>query len=292
MNTPFNNKGDQNQELELITLALDGDAKALGKLIDTHKDFVYNIVWRMVLNPMEAEDMTQDILIKVITKLSTFRGESRFSTWLYRIACNHVLSHQKTTMEKAILSFDEYGEQLDALGLAEYGQEAIPSPEEEMVIKDVMFGCTAGMLLCLDRMQRIVYILGDMFEVESGIGAELLMISADNFRQRLSRARKDLYSFMQNKCGLVNKDNPCRCQKKTKQFVELGWVNPDVLQFNANYQETIEAFVENSCDEMDSVLEKSYHQVFVQHPFQKRAHLSSRVKEVLNDTTFKRTFQL
>lgn len=292
MSTPFNVGYDQTQELELIALALDGDGKALEKLIQSHKDFVYNIVWRMVLNPQDAEDMTHDILIKVITKLSTFRGESRFSTWLYRIACNHVLSHQKTKMEEAIISFDEYGEQLDSLGLAEYGSHEYHTPEEEKVIKDVMFGCTAGMLLCLDRLQRIVYILGEMFEVESGIGAELLDMSADNFRQRLSRARKDLYSFMQNKCGLVNKDNPCRCHKKTRQFIDLGWVNPDNLQFNANHVQTIEEIAENSCDEMDSILEKSYHQVFVQHPFQERETLAQRVSDAINGEHFQSTFHL
>jgi hypothetical protein len=56
-------------------------------------------------------------------------------------------------------------------------------------------------------------------------------MSADNFRQSLSRARRDLYQFMHGQCGLVNPNNPCRCAKKTRGFIEAGHVDPDHLQF-------------------------------------------------------------
>ena len=61
------------------------------------------------------------------------------------------------------------------------------------------------------RQPRLVYVLGEIFGVTDAIGAELLEISRQNFRQKLSRARRDLHSFMQNQCGLVNTQNPCRC---------------------------------------------------------------------------------
>lgn len=56
--------------------------------------------------------------------------------------------------------------------------------------------CSTGLLLCLDREQRLVYILGEIFGVSARVGAELLEISPENFRQKLSRARRDLYQFM------------------------------------------------------------------------------------------------
>lgn len=71
-----------------------------------------------------------------------------------------------------------------------------------------------GMLLCLSREQRLVYVLGEIFEIESKSGYELLNLTPDNYRQILSRAIKDLYQFMNQKCGLINKKNPCRCPKK------------------------------------------------------------------------------
>ena len=75
------------------------------------------------------------------------------------------------------------------------------------------------MLLCLDREQRLIYVLGEIFGVTDTVGAELLDTSPDNFRQRLARARRDLHSFMNDKCGLVNQANPCRCARKTAGFI-------------------------------------------------------------------------
>jgi hypothetical protein len=94
-----------------------------------------------------------------------------------------------------------------------------------------MLACTSGMLLCLDREQRLTYILGAIFGVSDAVGADLLEITAENFRQRLTRARRDLRNFMNDKCGLVNKANPCRCAKKTRGFIREGHVDPDNLLF-------------------------------------------------------------
>ena len=66
-----------------------GSKEALELLITRHQRWIYNIALRMVFLPQDAEDATQEILIKLLTKLSTFRGESEFRTWLYRLAVNH-----------------------------------------------------------------------------------------------------------------------------------------------------------------------------------------------------------
>ncbi|MBI3753389.1 MAG: sigma-70 family RNA polymerase sigma factor, partial [Deltaproteobacteria bacterium] len=76
----------------LVESAQKGDRGALEKLIVRHQAWIYNIAMRMVLNPQIAEDVTQEVLIKVLTKLSTFQGRSNFRTWLYRIAANHVIN--------------------------------------------------------------------------------------------------------------------------------------------------------------------------------------------------------
>jgi hypothetical protein len=95
-----------------------------------------------------------------------------------------------------------------------------------------MLACTSGMLLCLDREQHSTYILGAIFAVSDAVGAEVLEISPENFRQRLTRARRDLRNFINDKCGLVNKSNPWRCAKKTRGFIQEGHVDPDNLLFS------------------------------------------------------------
>jgi DNA-directed RNA polymerase specialized sigma24 family protein len=92
LNPFFEVAGGDSTDVELVELAKAGNRTALEKLILRHQAWIYNIAIRMVFQPDDAEEVTQEVLVKVITKLSTFKGESKFRTWLYRIAANHVLN--------------------------------------------------------------------------------------------------------------------------------------------------------------------------------------------------------
>ena len=105
------------------------------------------------------------------------------------------------------------------------------SPDIKLLVTEAMIACTSGMLLCLDRQQRLAYILGEILRVTDTVAAEVLELTPENFRQRLARARRDLRNFMNDKCGLVNRANPCRCAKKTRGFIQAGHVDPDNLVF-------------------------------------------------------------
>src|SRR6266511_6155266 len=111
MFNPFNEVPESGAvDAELVEQARNGDRAALEKLILRHQAWVYNIAVRMVFRPHDAEEVTQEVLVKVITKLSTFKGESTFRTWLYRIAANHVLNMKRRGAETQTLSFERYGE--------------------------------------------------------------------------------------------------------------------------------------------------------------------------------------
>lgn len=88
-----------------------------------------------------------------------------------------------------------------------------------------------GMLLCLSREQRIVFILGEIFELPDTVGAAVLDITNDSFRQKLRRSRTQLYQFMQRNCGLVDPQNTCLCNRKLKSFIDAGIVDEKRLQF-------------------------------------------------------------
>src|SRR5438093_7312754 len=185
----------------------------------------------MLYVTQDAEDATEEVLIKLVTKLSTFEGRSSFRTWLYRIVVNHVLNMKRARAEAVEWTFARYGEALASAADMDLPDQASVPADVKLLIDEARIGCTSGMLLCLDREQRLVYVLGEIFGVTDAIGAELLETSRDNFRQKLSRARRDLHSFMQDQCGLVNKANPCRCAKKTQAFMKAGYVNPHNLLF-------------------------------------------------------------
>jgi hypothetical protein len=147
------------------------------------------------------------------------------------------------------------------------------------------------MLLCLSRDQRLIFILGEVFGIDHRLASDILEIGPDNFRQKLARARRDLYQFMNSKCGLVNKSNPCRCPKKTKALMQMGIVDPDHLRFNTHYVQRIEEVVPERAEKMLNTFE-GYQKLFGEHPFQMSAVSQRIVQDILNNDTIREIFHL
>jgi len=214
----------------LVVRARDGDRDALEAVVERIRHRIYNLALRMLWHPADAEDATQEILVRIVTRLGSFRGESAFTTWTYRVAANSLLTTRKRRAEREELTFERFAEQLDE-GLA----PAVPDPavevEHRLLVEEMKIGCTQGMLLCLDRDHRLAYILGDIFALNSTEAAEVAGVSPATFRKRLSRARARLHGFMERKCGLVNPANPCRCARRIDHAVTAGRIDPERLLF-------------------------------------------------------------
>ena len=215
---------------ELATQALKGDHRALEGLMDAIRDRIYNLSLRMLWHPADAEDATQEILIRIFTHLGTFRGDSSFVTWAYRIATNYLLTTRKRRMELMELSFEAFAEDLDR-GLAGASLAMAPQAEDNLLAEEVKIGCTHAMLLCLDRNHRMAYILGEILELTGEEAAFVLEISPEAFRKRISRARKAIADFMNRKCGIVNPTNPCRCARRIRYAKETGRLDEHQLLF-------------------------------------------------------------
>jgi RNA polymerase sigma factor (sigma-70 family) len=185
---PLNDAAETDpDDVQLVRRIRDGDRDALEALVIRHQDWIYNIVLRMVYHPQDAQDATQEVLLKLLTKLSTFEGRSSFRAWLYRIVVNQVLNMKRARGEAAEWDFATYGRGLDSAPDADLPDPRSVPVDVQLVVDEARIGCSSGMLLCLDREQRLVYILGEIFGVSDAIGSELLDISRDNFRQKLSR---------------------------------------------------------------------------------------------------------
>ena len=203
----------QTEDSVLIEHSLLGSKQALECLIKKHQDWIYNTALSFVADRDEAADLTQEVLIKIVTKLDSFKQNSNFKTWVYRIVKNHFLNMKRSKHELNTPTFDKFGQGLDQLPnepLSNYDDG-----ESKLIIKEAKISCMKAMLVCLNREQRLIYIIGELFEFNDTIGSEIMEISKPNFRVKLHRAKKQLYNFMDYKCGLVNKNNPCRCARKT-----------------------------------------------------------------------------
>jgi len=198
---------------QLVRQAKNGDRRALETIVDRIQDRIYGMALRMLGQPADAEDETQEILIKTITHLSSFREECAFTSWVYRIACNHLLSTRKRNTERMSVTF----ELLEELITDEPTNDCLSScsePERAFLIEEAKLDCLQGILICLDKEVRIAFILGIVFGVTSEEGAYILDITPEAFRKRVSRARASLREFMLKHCGLVNENNACRCEKR------------------------------------------------------------------------------
>jgi RNA polymerase sigma factor (sigma-70 family) len=279
MENPFASQYLDELDSDLVTRSIEGDKSALHSLILRHQIFVYNLALKMTRSVEDAEDLTQEVFIKAMTSLVKFKGNSRFRTWLYRIAVNHFLNTRKRKTEIEIVEFESFFNEIDeipSLDLSDHERS-----EYSETIEDLKIRCTSGMLMCLDRVQRIIYILGELFDIDHNLGAEIMDITPGNFRIKLMRARKDLYSWMNKRCGLVNQNNPCRCTKKTRSYIESGQVDQANLRFNNRFAQKIYELSQKNAGTFVETVEDLHKKVFLDHPLQQSS--SKIVEEIFGN---------
>jgi RNA polymerase sigma factor (sigma-70 family) len=257
----------------LISEAVDGNRKSLETLVKRHQQYIYNISLRMFLNPDDALDATQEVLIKVVTSLKTFAGHSQFRTWLYRIVVNHFLNTSARQTETIWVRRQE--------AAVERIADASEQDVSEAEIEEVRLLCSTAMLLCLTREQRLIYVIGEIFGADHQLGAALFDTSAGNYRVKLHRAKTDLLNFVSGKCGLVDARNPCRCPKKARQMVAQGIVDGETMRFNCNYTQKISQLVVSRKNDVSDEIQLTMLDLFRDSPFQIRNELDSLLADII-----------
>ena len=224
----------QNTLNALVRDAQEGSTFALEGVVEGIQDLVHHLAMRILVNPADAQDATQEILIRVVTQLSTFRGESAFTTWVYRVATNYLLTCKKVLNRK--LSFEVFGADL------EVGLVPDPSPDmgDSIMLNELRIFCTMAMLLCLDINHRLAYVLGDILELEQNEAAAILGVTNANFRKRLSRARADVFTFTTQACGLANVGAKCFCSRRLPAATAHGCVAPGTVVYSTPDAPTFE----------------------------------------------------
>ena len=218
-------------ELEVLAeRARAGNRESLEQLVEQIQGPVYNLALRLLWHTEDARDATQDILIRVITHLGSFRGDSRVQTWVYRVAVNYLITARQSRIEAQGYTFDRFANDLHD-GLAEMEAEEEWPADKALLLEEVKVGCMHGLLTCLDRPVRLAYILGEILEMDGVEAASILSISPTAFRKRLSRAREAVMKFTRAHCGLVDPTNACRCSRRLPRAQALKRVDADALLF-------------------------------------------------------------
>jgi RNA polymerase sigma factor (sigma-70 family) len=173
-----------------ITKIIKGDTQSFAVLVDRYKDLVFTLALRMLKNKEEAEDVSQDIFIKVYKSLSKFKGDSKFSTWIYRITYNSCLDTlKKYKQEYQIVPIDDYtGRQVIIL---ENAFDALAEKEQKQAIED-----------CLHRLPNEDSFLLTLYYFEEQSLDEIskiLGLTANNVKVKLFRSRKKLTSILKER---------------------------------------------------------------------------------------------
>lgn len=178
-------------DLQLIERAQRGDEAAFAALFDAHKRRVYSLCLRMVGDPSEAEDLSQEAFLQLFRKIGTFRGESAFSTWLHRLVVNVVLMHlRKRGLQE--ISLDDVDNSQDEPIKREYGDNdrRLMGSVDRITLNRAIADLPPG--------YRAVFILHDVEGYEHNEIADIMSYSIGNSKSQLHKARLKLREWLRD----------------------------------------------------------------------------------------------
>lgn len=215
---------------DLAVAAANGDRDALERPCRALQHPMYRLALRMLGHKPDAEDATQEVLVRIVTNLGSFQGRSKFTTWAYTVAVRQLLRTRKRTVEASVVSAERFGQVIDE-GIAPSDFTAESEAEANLLCGEIRIACTYGMLLCLGREVRVAYILADMVGFTDKEGASICGTTPATFRQRVSRARRTMRTIIEGRCGLVDERNRCRCSRQVEASIDMGILDRGGLMY-------------------------------------------------------------
>lgn len=179
--------GQTSSEMEIVRVAQTGDIEALTWLYDKYRRRIFNLCLRMIRDHADAEDLTQDVFVQLFRKISTFREQSAFSTWLHRLAVNMVLMEIRSRKTQRYSLIPLEGNAEDDESMHELlGREDLDlrSSLDRMTLQAALEDLPPG--------YRLVFLLHDVHGYEHQEIAEILSCSVGNCKSQLHKARLKL----------------------------------------------------------------------------------------------------
>ncbi|MBR1841850.1 MAG: sigma-70 family RNA polymerase sigma factor [Oscillospiraceae bacterium] len=181
----------QEEELRLVKRAAEGDEGAFEKLVIENEKLIYNVALKITGNPDDAEDVAQEAFIKAYRNLGSFRGESRFSGWLYRLCYNAAMDHIRKTRDpnlRSLTNDDGSDAELDVADPAPTPEESAERKETQRIVREAVNQ--------LDDDKREILIMREFSGMSYTAIAEALGIEEGTVKSRISRARASLAEIL------------------------------------------------------------------------------------------------
>lgn len=183
---------------ELVGRAIGGDEPAFETLVERHQHRAYGLARRLVGSESDAQDVLQEAFLSVHRKLASFRGASRFSTWLYRVVTNAALMHLRARARRRVEPLDGFLPRFDSDGrhVGEPAELESAAHAAERLDRQALAEKAQVGLERLPEIYRTAFVLRDLEELPTAEVAELLGVGQDVVRQRVHRARLMLRGYL------------------------------------------------------------------------------------------------
>lgn len=261
-------------EKEIIERAMQKDLDAQEEIIRSIHDLIFNLSLRMLGDVEDAKDATQDILLRVLENLPTFRYESKLSTWAYRVAINYLLRTREKRSRYEGISFEIYAMDL----VPEHFDVPYESNHEDALLTEELKNtCSNVMLQCLDERSRCVYVLGTMFHLDAKRGAEIMEITPENYRQILSRAKKKMREFLKSYCM---EEGNCSCFRRIGHAIRTHRLDPHNCHY-ATLKQLPKEVLSAHTERMEQLETES--DMFSQMPYYQSEDVLQRVLQKLQE---------
>jgi RNA polymerase sigma-70 factor (ECF subfamily) len=218
-------------ELKLVERAQQGDRAAFGSLVEPWRKPLFGYIYRMVTLRQDAEDLLQDVFIRVLEDIRSYRGEARFKSWLFGIATHACLDHLRKRKRWRV----------EAQLIGE--REATANPENIVHLRALMAGpgftyetrehiafCFSCIARTLEPEEQAAVMLKEVLEFTNQEAAAILRLSEPVFRHRLSDARAKMTQAFDGLCALINKAGVCYQCQGLREIAPENHRGPDVVK--------------------------------------------------------------
>lgn len=218
-------------ESRLVERARQGDRDALGSLVEPWRKPLFGYIYRMVTLRQDAEDLLQDVLVRVLENIREYRGEARFKSWLFGIATHACLDHLRARRRWRVEAqrigeqeSTEHPEQLVGL------RELMSSPGFTFEIREHIAFCFSCISRSLEPEEQAAIMLREVLEFTAEEAAKILRVSEPVFRHRLSDARAKMTEAFDGLCALINKKGVCYQCAGLREIAGEQNRGPDLVQ--------------------------------------------------------------
>lgn len=201
-------------------------AELFDRLYRDNQSKVYRLALGLTANANDAEDITQEAFFRAFRSYHSFRQESSFFTWIYRITLNVANGYlKKRTKLPIYVLTEDLGYSIEEI----IDPNPANDPETEVLAREAGFRCLHCFTECLPTGQRKVFCLAVTLGLPYKLIADILDCSISSVKTTLYRAKKRIAGYLEDRCQLIKKSNPCNCSQWVRFGLSQGWITKQAL---------------------------------------------------------------